>query len=218
MSDVTLNKLLDSKIVAIVRGIPEAQVVDLGEALYAGGIRCMEVTFDQSSEEKSAETLRSIQMLTRALGGRMCIGAGTVMSAEQVQRAADAGALYMISPNIDRDVIERTKELGLVSIPGAMTASEVAFAHACGADIVKIFPAGSLGPDYFKSILGPLKHIRLQATGGVNVDNCAAFLAAGAVGLGIGGNLVDKRLAAQGRFDELTGIAREYVRAAGAVQ
>ncbi len=213
MSDITLKKLLDSKIVAIVRGIPEDKMLKLGEALYAGGIRCMEVTFDQSGSGEA--TLRSIRELTGTFGDRMCIGAGTVMSAEQVERAAEAGALYMISPNTDRGVIRRTKELDLVSIPGAMTATEIAYAHACGADIVKIFPAGELGPAYFKSVLGPLKHIRLQATGGVNRENCASFLAAGAVGLGIGGNLADKKLIMEDRFDELTETARSYVKAVG---
>jgi len=213
MSDITLKKLLDSKIVAIIRGIPEDKILRLGEALYTGGIRCMEVTFDQSGSGEA--TLRSIRELTRTFGDRMCVGAGTVMSTEQVERAADAGALYMISPNTDRGVIRRTKELDLVSIPGAMTATEIAYAHACGADIVKIFPAGELGPAYFKSILGPLKHIRLQATGGVNRENCASFLAAGAVGLGIGGNLADKRLIKEDRFEELTETARSYVKAVG---
>ena len=211
MSQAVLDKILAGKIVAIVRGIPSTQIVGLASALEKGGVNCIEVTFDQSSEEKAKDTLASIRAIKEALGDRMCVGAGTVMSPEQVRQAVEAGAEYMISPNVDEEVIRETKRLDKVSIPGAMTPTEAAFAYKCGADIVKMFPAGILGAGYIKAVKAPLKHIPLTAVGNVNVDNCAEFIKAGAVGVGVGGSLVSAKLVAEGRFDEITATARAYV-------
>lgn len=211
MSKEVLNKILESKIIAIVRGIPSEEVVSLAKALVKGGISCIEVTFDQSSEEKAQDTLKAISNIRQALGDRVCVGAGTVMTVEQVDAAVAAGAEYMISPNINAAVIARTKELGKISIPGAMTPSEVADAYELGADIVKMFPAGVLGCDYIKAVKAPLKHIPVTAVGGVNPANCADFIRAGAVGVGVGGNLVSPQYVKEGRFDEITAIARSYV-------
>lgn len=210
MSKEVLNKILEGKIIAIVRGIPSDKVVDLADALVKGGISCIEVTFDQSSEEKARDTLKAISNISKALGNRICVGAGTVMTAEQVEAAAAAGAEYIISPNTNASVIKRTKELGKVSIPGAMTPSEVAKAYELGADIVKMFPAGVLGCGYIKAVKAPLKHIPITAVGGVNPGNCADFIRAGAVGVGVGGNLVSPQLVKESRFDEITAIAKSY--------
>ncbi|MBR2310051.1 MAG: bifunctional 4-hydroxy-2-oxoglutarate aldolase/2-dehydro-3-deoxy-phosphogluconate aldolase [Oscillospiraceae bacterium] len=211
MSENVLNKILDGKIIAIVRGIPSEDVVSLAEALVAGGINCIEVTFDQTSEEKAQDTLQAISNIRKALGDRVCVGAGTVMSVRQVDQAVAAGAEYMISPNINPDVIRRTKILGKVSIPGAMTPTEVAYAYELGADIVKMFPAGVLGCGYIKAVKAPLKHIPVTAVGGVNPENCADFIRAGAVGVGVGGNLVSPQFVKEGRFAEITAIAKSYV-------
>ena len=213
MSQAVLDKILAGKIVAIVRGIPSTQIVGLATALEKGGVTCMEVTFDQSSEEKAKDTLAAIRAIKEAMGDKMCVGAGTVMTPEQVRQAVEAGAEYMISPNVDEEVIRETKRLDKVSIPGAMTATEAAFAYKCGADIVKMFPAGILGAGYIKAIKAPLKHIPLTAVGNVNVDNCAEFIKAGAVGVGVGGNLVSAKLVAEGKFDEITATAKAYVEA-----
>lgn len=213
MSQSVLEKILTGKIVAIVRGIPSSKIVGLATALEKGGVNCIEVTFDQSSEEKAKDTLAAISAIKAALGDRVCVGAGTVMTVEQVNQAVDAGAEYMISPNVDEAVIRETKRLGKVSIPGAMTATEAAFAHRCGADIVKMFPAGILGVDYIKAVKAPLKHIPMTAVGNVNVENCAEFIKAGAVGVGVGGSLVSAKLVDEGKFDEITATARAYVEA-----
>ena len=210
MSKEVLNKILEGKIIAIVRGIPSDEVVGLAEALEKGGISCIEVTFDQSSKEKASDTLKAISNIHKALGDKVCVGAGTVMTVEQVEAAAAAGAEYMISPNTNAAVITRTKELDKVSIPGAMTPSEVAEAYELGADIVKMFPAGVLSAAYIKAVNAPLKHIPVTAVGGVNPGNCAEFIRAGAVGVGVGGNLVSPQLVKEGRFDEITAIAKSY--------
>ena len=110
-------------------------------------------------------------------------------------------------------LVRATKALGKVSIPGAMTPTEAAFAYKCGADIVKLFPAGLLGAAYIKAVKAPLKHIPVTAVGNVNVDNCAEFIKAGAVGVGVGGSLVSAKLVDEGRFDEITATAQAYVAA-----
>ena len=210
MSQSVLEKIIEGKIIAIVRGIPSTKILGLASALERGGVSCIEVTFDQTSEEKARDTLASIRAIREALGDRMCVGAGTVMTVEQVRQAAEAGAEYMISPNVDEAVIGETKRLGKVSIPGAMTPTEAAFAHKCGADIVKLFPAGLLGAAYIKALKAPLKHIPVT---NVTVENCAEFIRAGAVGVGVGGSLVSATLVDEGKFDEITATARAYVAA-----
>jgi len=210
MSQAVLDKIIEGKIVAIVRGIPSEHIVGLVDAMYKGGINCVEVTFDQSSEEAKQDTLKAISAISQAFGDKVCVGAGTVMSVEQVRQAAEAGAEYMISPNTDAEVIAETKKLGKVSIPGAFTPTEAALAYKLGADIVKLFPAGILGTAYIKALKAPLKHIPVTAVGGVNPQNCAEFIKAGCVGVGVGGNLVSKDLVLAGKFDEITAVAKSY--------
>lgn len=213
MSKEVIQKIIDGKIIAIIRGISSENIIDLVEAISKGGVYCAEVTFDQSSAEAARDTLVAIKKLTEHFGDNVCVGAGTVMSVEQVRLAAQAGAKYIISPNVDDDVIAETKRLELVSIPGAMTATEVEHAYAAGADIVKLFPAGVLGAPYIKALRAPLKHIPMTAVGSVNAANCAEFFKAGCCGIGVGGNLVNKKLVEEGRFDEITAAAREYAEA-----
>lgn len=208
-----LEQIKRDKIIAIVRGIKSEKIVPLAEALWKGGVTCIEVTFDQSSEAGLKETLASIRALKEAAGDRVCVGAGTVLSPEQVREAVQAGAEYIISPNVDETVIRETKELGKISIPGALTPSEVAAAWKQGADIVKLFPAGQFGPSYIKALKAPLSHIPVTAVGGINPDNCADFIRAGAVGVGCGGNLVSKKLVEAGEFEKITETARQYKRA-----
>lgn len=208
-----LEFIKESKVIAIVRGIGSDKISSLAEAMLKGGLRCIEVTFDHSSEEGKAETLKSIEVLNRDFKGKVLAGAGTVLTPEQVDQAVAAGAEYIISPNVNVDVIKRTKELGKVSIPGALTPSEIVTAYEAGADIVKLFPAAVFGPAYFKAVKAPLKHIPMTAVGGISPENIRDFLAVGAVGAGVGGNLVSPKLVNEGRFGEITEIARNYMEA-----
>ena len=145
----------------------------------------------------------------------MLVGAGTVLTEEQLLLARDGGAKYIITPNTNPALIRKVKELGLISMPGAMTPSEAVAAWENGADIVKIFPAGTLGPDYIKAIRAPLSQIPLMAVGGVNEKNCASFLAAGCCGIGVGGGLVNKEWIMNGEWDKIIALAREYRKAVG---
>jgi len=215
MRNLIIQEILEKKIIAIVRGLPESQAVPLAGALLAGGISLIEVTFNQAAPESFIFTAGAIASIREAYGDKMRVGAGTVMTPEQLRMAYDAGAGFIISPNVDEKIITPAREYGLVSLPGCMTPTECAAAHAYGADFIKIFPAGVLGPGYFKALLAPLSHLKFLAVGGVDCANIPAFLRAGALGFGIGGNLVNKDWIAAGRFDLITAAAAEYVRAAG---
>jgi 2-dehydro-3-deoxyphosphogluconate aldolase/(4S)-4-hydroxy-2-oxoglutarate aldolase len=203
--------IVREKLIAIMRGIKPTQIVATAQALCRGGIHLAEVTLDHSSDSAREEALQSIRILSKELSGNMIVGAGTVLTAAQARQAVDAGARYIVSPDANVDVIQQTKALGALSVPGAFTPTEVAVAHAAGADFVKLFPAGTLGSEYVRAIRAPLAHIPLLAVGGVDLENIAAFLRSGVLGFGIGGNLVDKRLVNEGRFDELEALSRRFV-------
>ena len=139
------------------------------------------------------------------------IGAGTVLRVDQVVCAAKAGAKYIISPDTNPDVIKKTKELGLLSIPGAFTPTEAALGHRLGADFIKLFPIGTLGKDYLKAISAPLSNVRFLAVGGVDVNNARDYIKAGAVGIGIGSGIASPAVIKAGRFDEITANAKKYI-------
>jgi 2-dehydro-3-deoxyphosphogluconate aldolase/(4S)-4-hydroxy-2-oxoglutarate aldolase len=210
MSKVSLDQIYQSKIVAIIRGINSARILDTVAALVAGGITMMEVTFDQSNVAQSEDAIKSIGLIKAKFGNQIGLGAGTVMSVNQVRDAVAAGAEYIIAPNVNPEVIRESKQLGKIAIPGVFTPSEAATAYSYGADLIKIFPADVVGTPFFKAMAGPLGHIPLIAVGGVNADNCVQFIKAGAKGVGVGGNLVNKKLIESGQYDQITMLARAY--------
>lgn len=209
MSD-TLQRILDGKVVAIVRGISSKYMLPTVEALKNGGITCVEVTFSLKSEEQSLDTLKSIRMIKEHFGDSVAVGAGTVLTPDNVARAKEAGAEYIISPNVDEAVIKATKKMGMISIPGAVTPTEVITAYNWGADIVKLFPAASLGLPYVKALMGPIDGIPLTAVGGIYASNYRDFINIGCVGVGVGGNLANKKLIEAGDFDAIKKLALEY--------
>lgn len=208
-----MERIRSDKIIAIVRGLESGHMLSLAGALNKGGITMIEVTFDQKNPDKWKDTCSAIKLLSDEFAGRMLVGAGTVMTVEQLNLAYEAGAKYIISPDINVEVIRNTKKLGLVSLPGAMTPTECVTAYNAGADAVKVFPAGELGAAYIKAIRAPLSHIPMLAVGGVNVDNAASFIKAGCIGLGVGGTLVNLDLVKNGEFDKISALAREYIKA-----
>ncbi len=216
MKKEIIQRVLDKKIVVIVRGVYGEDCLKLAEALCAGGIELMEVTFDQSSVENQQKTVDTIRLINEALQGKVVMGAGTVTTIEMLEAAYRAGAKFIVSPDMNPEVIAKTAELGLVSMPGAMTPTEILAAYRAGADFVKIFPATSLGAAYVKAVRGPLNQIPLLAVGGVNEKNVGDFIKAGAVGAGVGGNLVNKDWIAAGEFDKITALAQEFIKNANA--
>lgn len=206
----TLEFIQKHKIITICRKVYGEELLHLAQALCEGGVRLIEVTFDQADPNCIEKTAEAVTTLCEHYGSEMMFGAGTVLTVEQVEAAAAAGARYIISPNTDEAVIRRSKELGLVSIPGAMTPSEIMTAHNCGADVVKLFPAGALGLRYIKDILAPISHVKLCATGGVTEENWGDYLALGFVAAGISSRLCDKKCIAEGNYAEITRRARAF--------
>ena len=211
MRDYTIQKVLEEKAIAIVRGASVEDCLKVADALYEGGIRLMEITFNQKNPDSFKDTAAAIKGVAEKYEGKMLVGAGTVTTPELVEMAANAGAKYIISPDTNVEVIKKTRELGLVSMPGALTPTEVLQAHYAGADFVKLFPVGNLGASYIKALCAPISHVKMLGVGGVNEDNVAEFLKAGVYGVGVGGNLANKKWIEAGEFDKITATARKLV-------
>lgn len=213
MRSQTIQLIENERIIAIIRGVQPKDIVQTAEALYRGGIRLMEITFDRSGTIPHETTCESIAIASKAMDGKMLIGAGTVTSTEIVELAHRAGAKFLISPNMNESVIRRTTQLGMVSIPGALTPTEIIAAHEAGADFVKLFPAGNMGTAYVKSICTPLNDIRIMAVAGITPANAADYMRAGCCGIGVSGNLSNCSWIENGEFDKIESSAREFVQA-----
>jgi len=204
-SQQTLQTLLETKIVAIVRSPNSAELVQVARALFDGGIRAIEVTFTVPN------AVRVLEQIAAELGQDIVLGAGTVLDAETARLAILAGAEFIVAPNTNAEVIRMCRRYSKVVIPGAFTPTEVVHAWELGADIVKIFPAEVGGPAYIRALKAPLPHIRLMPTGGVNLQTVGDFLKAGASCLGIGAQLVEPRAVAERNFSRISELARQYV-------
>ncbi len=213
MCENVINSILQNKIVVIVRGVKKERLIPLAQAIYDGGIRLMEITFDATKKVSDEETGDMIKMLSDSFKGKMFIGAGTVLTTEQVDITKAMGGKFVISPDVNCEVIKHTKEAGLVSIPGALTPTEIQTAHMAGADFVKIFPVTSMGTEYVKAVSAPLKHIKLIAVGGVDLNNMTDYLKAGVIGLGLGSSVVDKKMIERDDYASITAFAQKCVNA-----
>lgn len=201
-----LSKILEHKIIAIVRGSKAADVLPIAKALNKGGIKLIEVTMN------SPKALSVIEELTNELGNEIIVGAGTVLDSESARSALLVGAKFILSPNVDTDTIKMTKRYGAISIPGAFTPTEILKAFEDGGDIIKVFPASSLGPSYIRDIKGPLPQIPMLATGGINLDNIVSYLKNGSSGVGLGSSLVNSKLTVDEEYlNELTEKAIRFV-------
>jgi 2-dehydro-3-deoxyphosphogluconate aldolase/(4S)-4-hydroxy-2-oxoglutarate aldolase len=200
-----LARVLNGGIVAIIRAPSSEQLVPVARALYEGGIEVIEVTFTVPN------VLEIISEVRRDLGDRILLGAGTVLDGETARAAFLAGAEFIVSPVVNVDVIKLCKRYSKLVMPGAFTPTEVLTAWEAGADIVKVFPAEVGGPNYLKALHGPLPHIRLLPTGGVNLQTLRDFVKAGACAVGLGTALVDKAAVEQGDMDRIRTLAEQYV-------
>lgn len=212
MREYVIEQIRKNRIIAIVRGVEPEKAIRVAQALYEGGIRLVEVTFNQKDPASFHATAASIRGIREAMGDKMLVGAGTVTTPELVELAQQAGALYIISPDTDTSVIEKTRQLGLVSIPGAYTPTEAKQAHVAGADFVKLFPCVGDAAAYLKAICAPFNHIPFLAVGGIHADNAADFLKAGACGVGVGGSLVNKKWIDAGEYHRITEEARRFLK------
>jgi 2-dehydro-3-deoxyphosphogluconate aldolase/(4S)-4-hydroxy-2-oxoglutarate aldolase len=200
-----LRQVLDCGIVAVVRCSESKQLVEVAQALADGGVTVVEITMTVP------DALEVIHQVRQALGERILLGAGTVLDAETARAVLLAGAEYIVMPTVNLEVIRLCQRYDKLVMPGAFTPTEILTAWEAGADIVKVFPAEVVGPAYFKALRGPLPQIRLMPTGGVDLNTAAAFLKAGACCLAVGGQLVEPRAVAEGNFERVRDLARQYV-------
>jgi 2-dehydro-3-deoxyphosphogluconate aldolase/(4S)-4-hydroxy-2-oxoglutarate aldolase len=203
--DACLSRIIDSGVVAVLRAPSGEMLVDVAEALAAGGVVAIEVTFTVPGAHRVLEEVAS------RLGERILLGAGTVLDAETARTALLAGAQFIVAPTVNLEVIRLCRRYGKAVMPGALTPTEVLSAWEAGADIVKVFPSDMMGPGYLKALRGPLPQVRLMPTGGVNLNTAADFLRAGACALGVGGALVEPKSVAAGDMARIESLARQYV-------
>ena len=203
--DSTLSRIVGSGVVAVLRAPGGEMLADVAEALLAGGVEAIEVTFTVPGAH------RVIEQVADRLGQKILLGAGTVLDSETARTALLAGAEFIVAPTVNLDVIRLCQRYDKVVMPGALTPTEVLTAWESGADIVKVFPSELTGPGYLKALHGPLPQVRLMPTGGVNLDTAADFLRAGACALGIGGALVEKKAVAAGDMQRIQSLAQQYV-------
>jgi 2-dehydro-3-deoxyphosphogluconate aldolase/(4S)-4-hydroxy-2-oxoglutarate aldolase len=201
-----LQLVEQTRIIAIVRGVEEQHITGVAQALLDGGVRVMEITLNTPGATKM------IAQLQEQFGQQMYIGAGTVLDIEDTKKALEAGASYLVTPNMDEEVIRYAAEQGIPIYPGAMTPTEIVKAWKAGATAVKIFPGASLGIGYIKELQGPLSHIPMVAVGGVSEDNIAQFIQAGCHGVGIGGSLVNLKEIAAGNYSWITDKASRLIK------
>ena len=213
MKEEIVQSVRDRKVIAIIRGYAPDICLRLAEAYAQGGLGLVEVTFNQKVPETWKDTAAAIAAIRTRFAGTLRVGAGTVLTAEQLSLCEQAGGEYMITPNVNIELIRDCVRRGLVAMPGALTPSEAVAAFDAGASFVKIFPAGSLGPGYVKALAAPLAHIPFLAVGGISPDNAADFIRAGCVGVGVGGNLTNREWIAAGAWDRIADAARRLVEA-----
>lgn len=211
MREYVIQTIDKEKIIVIVRGVVREKLIPLAEAMYAGGIRLLEVTYSANGSVSDEDTAENIRILVEHFKDRMYIGAGTVLTEKQVELTAQAGGMFIISPDTYPEVIRKTREIGLVSIPGSITPSEMQTAYRNGADFIKIFPIINLGSSYVKALKAPLSHLKMLAVGGVDENNMTEYLKAGVNGFGLGSNIIDKKKIAENDWAGITALAQKYV-------
>ncbi len=212
MKNTAIQAIEKEKLIVILRNVEEKQLLPLSEALYRGGIRLMEITYDASGAVSDETVANQIRLLSNHWNGKMLIGAGTVLTEKQAELTRRAGGLFIISPNTDVSVIRKTNELGMISIPGALTPTEIQTAHCAGADFVKLFPMEAMGASYLKAVKAPLSHIKFLAVGGIDCNNMQEYLKAGAIGFGIGSSIIRKDLLKEENYAAITELSEAYVR------
>ena len=202
------QRIVDSGVTAVLRGVDEDDIVPVAEAIHDGGVTALEVTADgKRASEKIAAIDRALE------GTDAMVGAGTVMDAAAARNVIEAGAQFVLAPNLNEAVIDVCNRAGVVTVPGVMTPTEADRAMAAGADMLKMFPASTVGPDHIGALRGPLGDIPIMPTGGVDTDNVADYFEAGAVAVGAGSALVDHDAIEREDWDAVADSAAAFVAA-----
>ncbi len=199
----TYDFIKQHKFIAIFRHIPKEYIEKAVKAVYEGGVRIFEITFNPSSKTTVQDTIEMIDTIKKIYGNNICVGAGTVINLEYAMAAHEAGAQFIVSPCTKLDVVKFTKEKGMLSIPGAYTPTEIVTAYDMGADIVKVFPMLPDNVNYLKNVMSPLSHIPFIPTGGINPDTIQAFIQTGAVAVAAGATIVTEDLVRRGAFEKI---------------
>lgn len=200
-----IARLVDPGLVAVIRTSRREDVLPVCEALLEGGVECVEITMTVP------DALKAIRETRDRFGAKAVVGAGTVINAEMCRDAMAAGAEFIVSPMMRPEIAHAAHAAGRAVMLGAYTPTEAQAAHEAGADFVKIFPADRLGSAYIKAILGPLPHLRIVPTGGVDLETIPEFFKAGCVALGVGSSLLKPELIKNGDWKDLARLAKAYV-------
>jgi 2-dehydro-3-deoxyphosphogluconate aldolase/(4S)-4-hydroxy-2-oxoglutarate aldolase len=203
-SDIT-KQIESMGVVAVIRLKDPARLRAVVDALADGGVRALEVTM---TVPRAVDLIRE---LAPTMPSGFLLGAGTVIDAETAKAVIDAGARYVVSPVFRPDVIRACHMRDVPAMPGCFSPTEILAAHDAGADIIKVFPATMLGPQYVKDVRAPLPQVKLMPTGGVTIDNAGDWIRAGAVAVGIGSALVDAKAIDAGQFDVIAANARKVI-------
>ncbi|HOP94448.1 MAG TPA: bifunctional 2-keto-4-hydroxyglutarate aldolase/2-keto-3-deoxy-6-phosphogluconate aldolase [Dictyoglomaceae bacterium] len=200
-----LEKIIECGIVAVIRTDSAEDLIDVAKALKEGGVTSIEITMTIPS------ALEVLPKVKKEVSNEVIMGVGTVLDPETARLAILGGAEFVVSPILNKEIIELCHRYDKIAIPGAYTPTEILTAWEEGADVVKLFPADTLGPKYIKAIHGPMPYVKISPTGGVSLENAGEFIKAGACFVGVGGNLVDKKVIAEKKFEILTERAIQYV-------
>jgi 2-dehydro-3-deoxyphosphogluconate aldolase/(4S)-4-hydroxy-2-oxoglutarate aldolase len=202
-----LDKIRKLGVLAVIRGPSPELTVQMVEALVAGGVYGIEITYS------TPQAARVVQALAEKFGDEILLGMGTLTEVAQVEEARGAGANFLVSPHCDPELAKAMVASGLAVMIGALTPTEVMQAYRLGSDVVKIFPGSLGGPAYMKALRGPFPHIPMMPTGGVSASNLTEWFAAGAFAVGAGSELCPPALAKEGRFGDITAKASEFLQA-----
>lgn len=206
----TINEIKEKKIIAILRNVPLDKIENTVSAIVAGGISLIEIAHNQKSENCMEDNATAIRMIKDKFKDTVTLGSGTVMNKEQVEKAVEAGADFILSPNFKPEVVLRANALEVVVIPGALTPSEVVDAYELGADFIKLFPVDNLGISYVKAIKGPLNYIPLIGVGGITTENFVDYLNTGMEGISVGSYLANDTLIQEDNYTEIERRARIF--------
>ena len=203
--ETALQRMLETGIIGIIRANSDEQLVDIAKALVDGGVDCIEVTMT------TPNAIQGLEKIAARFGDKVVLGCGTVLDSDSAFAAINVGAEFIVSPVLDLKVIETVKKYEKIVLPGAYTPTEIYTAWSAGADMVKIFPATTLGPGYIKDLLGPFPMLKLTPTGGVELNTAAEWIRAGAVCLGAGSSLVTRAALAKSDWHTITATARQFI-------
>ena len=207
-----IEQIVAGGVIAIIRLPTDEDLLPAAEAIRDGGVTAIEIILTTPG------VVRALTPVRARLGGDILLGVGTVLTAEAAREAIRGGAQFLVGPNFNPEVVRAGREAGVPVIPGALTPTEIVQAWDGGASLVKLFPANAVGPRYIKDLQGPLPHIPLLPIGGVSLENVAAFIQAGAVAVGVGGEIVTTDLLARRAFREITSRSRAFVEAVKAAR